>query len=112
LATITRTGIAAAGLRLLAQHGFESDSVTAFRPPTDVAASQLLDLLRRDYGVEAQGGQAHLADQLIRVGHMGWVYEPEMRQAVDAIVDACARLSPAAREAESLPAVPARPASA
>jgi aspartate aminotransferase-like enzyme len=43
--------------------------------------------------VEAQGGQAHLADRLIRVGHMGWVHELEMRQAIDAIVDACARLS-------------------
>ena len=54
-------------------------------------------MLRRDYGVEAQGGQAHLADRLIRVGHMGWVHEPEMRQAIDAIVDACARLSAADR---------------
>jgi aspartate aminotransferase-like enzyme len=83
---------------LFAQPGFESDSVTAFLPPPDVAAGELLELLRRDYGVEAQGGQAHLANRLIRVGHMGWVHEEEMRQAVDAIVDVCARLSSAANE--------------
>ena len=38
LGAMTREGIAAAGLRLFAQHGFESDSVTAFLPPPDVAA--------------------------------------------------------------------------
>ena len=90
---MTREGITAAGLRLFARRGFESDSVTAFEPPAGVTAGELLKMLRRDYGVEAQGGQAHLADRLIRVGHMGWVHELEMRQAIDAIVDACARLS-------------------
>jgi aspartate aminotransferase-like enzyme len=98
LGAMTRKTIAAAELRLFAQRGFESDSVTAFLPPPDVAAGDLLEMLRRDYGVEAQGGQAHLADRLIRVGHMGWVHEPEMRQAVDAIVEACTRLSSAAGE--------------
>lgn len=112
LGAMTRTGIKAAGVQLLAQHGFESDTVTAFQPPPDVAAPQLLEMLRRDYGVEAQGGQADLADRLIRVGHMGWVHEPEMRQAIDAIVDACARLSPEAREAGTLQAGTARAASA
>jgi aspartate aminotransferase-like enzyme len=112
LGAMTRTGIAAAGVQLLAHPGFESDTVTAFRPPPDVAAGQLLEMLRHDYGVEAQGGQAHLADRLIRVGHMGWVHEPEMQQAIDAIVDACARLSSADREAGALQAVTARPASA
>jgi aspartate aminotransferase-like enzyme len=96
LGVMTRAGIAAAGLRLFAPLGFESDTVTAFLPPPDVTAKQLLEMLRRDYGVEAQGGQAHLADLLIRVGHMGWVHEPEMRQAIDAIADACIRLSSAA----------------
>jgi aspartate aminotransferase-like enzyme len=93
LGALTRDSIEAAGLRLFARHGFASDSVTAFMPPANVAAGTLLEMLRRDYGVEAQGGQAHLADRLIRVGHMGWVHEPEMQQAVDAIVDACGRLA-------------------
>ena len=96
LGAMTRDGIATAGLRLFAQRGFESDSVTAFLPPADVTAGELLGMIRRDYGVEAQGGQAHLADRLIRVGHMGWAHEPEMRQAIDAIADASARLSSAA----------------
>jgi aspartate aminotransferase-like enzyme len=98
LGLMTREGITAAGLRLFARRGFESDSVTAFEPSAGVTAGKLLEMLRRDYGVEVQGGQAHLADRLIRVGHMGWVHEPEMRQAIDAIADACARLSADGRE--------------
>ena len=108
LGAMTREGIAKAGLRLFAQRGFESDSVTAFLPPADVTARDLLDILRRDYGVEAQGGQAHLADRLIRVGHMGWAHEPEIRQAIDAIGDVAARLSlSAAGEAEKVEPRPA-----
>ena len=102
LGSITREGITAAGLRLFARRGFESDSVTAFESPAGVPAGELLEMLRHDYGVEAQGGQAHLADRLIRVGHMGWVHEPELRQAIDAIVDACARLSANGRESTNL----------
>jgi aspartate aminotransferase-like enzyme len=112
LGAMTREGITSAGLSLFAQHGFESDSVTAFLPPSDVTAGQLLEMLRRDYGVEAQGGQAHLADRLVRVGHMGWVHEPEMRQAVAAIADASARLSSAARGPGTLEPVAERIASA
>jgi aspartate aminotransferase-like enzyme len=112
LGAMTREGIAAAGLRLFARDGFESDSVTAFLPPPDVTAGQLLDMLRRDYGVEAQGGQAHLADRLVRVGHMGWVHEPEMRQAVDAIAAASARLSSTPGEPRNLEPLPVRTATA
>jgi aspartate aminotransferase-like enzyme len=93
LGALTREGIQAAGLELFAREGFASESVTAFLPPAGVTAGTLLDLLRREYNVEAQGGQAHLADRLVRVGHMGWVHEPEMRQAVAAIADATARLA-------------------
>jgi aspartate aminotransferase-like enzyme len=112
LGEMTREGLAAARLRLFAQRGFESDSVTAFLPPPDVTAGQLLEMLRRDYSVEAQGGQAHLADRLIRVGHMGWVHEPEMRQAIDAISAACTRLSSTGGEPRTLEPLPVHTATA
>jgi aspartate aminotransferase-like enzyme len=85
LGDFTRNGVRAAGLELLAADGYASDTVTAFFPPAGVSAREFLARLREDHNVEAQGGQAHLADRLIRVGHMGWVAEPEMNQAVDAI---------------------------
>jgi aspartate aminotransferase-like enzyme len=110
--SMTREGITSAGLRLFAQPGFESNSVTAFEPPAGVAAGDLLEMLRRDYGVEAQGGQGHLADLLIRVGHMGWVHEPEMRQAIDAIAEACVRLSTPPRKPADLDPASAETATA
>src|SRR5215213_9695203 len=102
LGSMTRDGITGAGLRLFARSGYESDSVTAFLPPENVAPAALLEMLRRNYGVEAQGGQAHLADRLIRVGHMGWVHDAEIRDAIDAVADACARLSADNRESANL----------
>ncbi len=112
LGAMTRDGIAAAGLRLFARQGFESDSVTSFLPPPHVTPGELLEMLRRDYGVEAQGGQAHLADRLVRVGHMGWVHEPEMRQAIDSIAAASARLSSTARDPRTHQPPPVRTATA
>lgn len=92
LAELTRDGVRSAGLRLFARPGYQSDTVTAFHPPGDAPASAMLAVLREQFGVEAQGGQAHLADQLIRIGHMGWVHEPEMREAISAIGEAAQRL--------------------
>jgi len=84
LGELTRGGVRALGLELFADPRFASDTVTAFRPPAGVTARQLLDALR-GYGVEAQGGQGHLADALVRFGHMGWAHEADLRQAVVAL---------------------------
>jgi aspartate aminotransferase-like enzyme len=92
LGELTRAGVREAGLRLFAQERYESNSVTALLPPEGVNARVMLDMLRRDFNVEAQGGQAHLADRLIRIGHMGWVHEPDMRDAIEAIQTTSARL--------------------
>lgn len=92
LGEMTRDGVRAAGLEVFAEDGYESDTVTAFRPPAGVAARDVLERLRDRFGVEAQGGQAHMADQLVRIGHMGWVHEPEMREAIAAVSAVAAQL--------------------
>ncbi len=101
LGALTRDGVRAAGLEVFAAKGYESDTVTAFRPPVGVAAREMLDRLRERHGVEAQGGQAHLTDQLVRIGHMGWVHEPEMREAITAVKDVADEIS----ETVNVPAV-------
>lgn len=93
LGAMTRAGVRAAGLEIFAEEGFASDTVTAFRPPAGVSARDMLDRLRVRFGVEAQGGQAHMADRLVRIGHMGWVHEPEMREAIAAVAGAAAELA-------------------
>ena len=92
LGAIAREGVFAAGLELFAMQGYESNSVTAFAPPEGSTAGAMLTMLRNDYNVELQGGQAHMADRLLRLGHMGWAHEPEIQQAMAAVRDAASRL--------------------
>lgn len=99
LGGLTREGVRAAGLAGFAHEGYESDTVTAFRPPEGVSAREMLHRMRDQFCVEAQGGQAHLADHLVRIGHMGWVHEPEMQEAIAAVSAVAAQLADEANAA-------------
>ena len=94
LGDLTRAGVVAAGLSLFADPAHASDSVTAFRPPEGYGAKEVLGLLRREHGVEAQAGQGAMADRLLRFGHMGWAHEPELRDAVAALRETVGSLEP------------------
>ena len=94
LGELTRAGLESAGLRLFASPDYRSDSVTAFLPPDGVTAMEFLGTLRRAHRVEAQGGQGHLADSLLRIGHMGWAHEAELREAVAAAAAVAGVLAP------------------
>lgn len=89
----TREGVRELGLDLFADPAYASDTVTAFAPPTGVTASALLEVLRRDHGVEAQGGQGHLVDRIVRFGHMGWAHQDDLRDALVALKRASATVS-------------------
>lgn len=102
LGDLTRDGIRALDLELFADPARASDTLTAFRPPPGVSSRELLDVLRRDHNVEAQGGQAHLTDSIVRIGHMGWAHEPELRAALAALGDSVRTLAP--ERYSSLPA--------
>jgi aspartate aminotransferase-like enzyme len=84
LGEMTRQGLRESRLRLFADPAFASDSVTAFFPPDGVSARTFLTRLREDHGVEAQAGQGHLTDGLVRIGHMGFAPEADVRAAVAA----------------------------
>lgn len=99
LGALTREGVTRAGLELFAREGYRSNSVTAVLPPPGATASEVLDVLRQDFGIEAQGGQAHLKDRLLRIGHMGWVHKPEMEQVVDALAEVPVKLASRKRAA-------------
>ena len=82
---LARSGIRDLGLELFADPAYASNTLTAFRPPAGVTVEDVLATLRRDHQVEAQKGQGAIADQIVRIGHMGWVHEPEMRDALTAL---------------------------
>ncbi len=96
LGHLTRTGLTEIGLELFANPAYASDTVTAFRPPAGMTAAALLDVMRRDHGIELQNGQAHLADAIVRIGHMGWAHEPELLEVLTALRTAVdAQMEPA-----------------
>lgn len=88
LAALTRDGLTRAGLALFAAPGFASASVTAFRPPAGMSARELRDRVRARSGIEIAIGQGGIADQVNRIGHMGWVAQPEIEATLEAIVSA------------------------
>lgn len=98
LGEFTRQAVREAGLELFAAPGYESNSVTAFRPPAGVTATEFLDVLRNEYGVEAQSGQAHMVEDMVRVGHMGWAHLPDLEEAMHAVAATTAQMRAAQAE--------------
>ncbi|MBX6342098.1 MAG: alanine--glyoxylate aminotransferase family protein, partial [Thermomicrobiaceae bacterium] len=85
LADLVRRGVQEIGYRLFSDPRFASDTVTAAVPPEGVAAPDVIKRMRSDYGIEIAGGQAHIKDAIIRIGHMGWVHEPELERTLEAL---------------------------
>jgi aspartate aminotransferase-like enzyme len=81
----TRAGIEALGLELLAEPGFESNTVTAVQLPAGMSAKSVSKQLFEEHGVTVAGGQAQLADSIIRIGHMGWVDADDMENCLAAV---------------------------
>src|SRR5579864_9039687 len=71
------------GLRLLADHEYASNTVTAILTPESINVKVLLKKLREEDGVVFGGGQEHLEGKLIRVGHLGFFQEIDLVEAMD-----------------------------
>jgi aspartate aminotransferase-like enzyme len=82
---LTRKGVADLGLELFPDPGYASDTVTAVRPPDGRTAREVAAAVRAEHGIELAVGQGHLVDEVVRIGHLGWVHEPELRRALDAL---------------------------
>ncbi len=80
-----RSGLQDAGLRLLADPAYYSDSITAFFAPDSMTATEFHDRLRAESGIEIAIGQGHLAGSILRIGHMGYVEQPELDATIEAI---------------------------
>jgi len=91
LARLTREGIASLGLDLFPDPRWASDAVTAVRVPAGVEAKTVLRRLRAEHGVVLAGGQGRLEGRIIRIGHLGYVQEAQIRAALEAL----ARVLPA-----------------
>ncbi len=88
----TREAVQALGLRLLAEEGYASDTVTAVWVPDGIAVGDLSRLLREQHDVVIAAGQGKLATQIFRIGHLGWLEESEMAACFAALQSALVEL--------------------
>lgn len=85
IAQSTRDGIKALGLNLFAQESCASNTVTAVSMPEGIDGRDLTKQVQADHDVVLAGGQASLEGKIIRVGHLGYMTDEDVAQAVVAI---------------------------
>jgi len=83
-----RSGLDRLGIDVLAEAGYESGSVTAFRSPSGLTADEFQARIADATGIVIATGQGPLAATHNRVGHMGWSEQPEMDATLEAIAAA------------------------
>ncbi len=81
----TRRGARALGLEILPEERYASATVTAVRVPEGVDGKELVSRVRSDHGVVLGGGQQELTGKIFRIGHMGWVDESDVEDALRAV---------------------------
>ncbi|HEU5439741.1 MAG TPA: alanine--glyoxylate aminotransferase family protein [Ktedonobacterales bacterium] len=82
---LVRSRTRAMGLTLFADPAHASDTVTAIVVPAGIEAKTLIATLREREGVVISGGQGRLEGQILRIGHLGYVHEPEVAACMDAL---------------------------
>jgi aspartate aminotransferase-like enzyme len=83
-----RDGLAAMGVRILADPVYASSSVTAFHTPGGQTAEEFQERIDTDSGIAIATAQGPQGSTLNRVGHMGWVNQPELEATLEAIRNA------------------------
>jgi aspartate aminotransferase-like enzyme len=80
---LTRDGVKAMGLSLLADERFASNTVTAVTMPEGEDPDAFRKLMNKEYDVILQGGQADLTGKIFRIGHLGWVHDEDLQECLD-----------------------------
>jgi aspartate aminotransferase-like enzyme len=85
LGRATRAGIAAMGLRSVADEPCASWAVTAVWLPDGVSAGQIVCPMRDQHGIALAGGQGQLEGKVFRIGHLGSVYPADILRCLEAL---------------------------
>ncbi len=85
IAARAREGISDMGLELFSDEGHLSPTVTAIRVPATIDESALVELLANKHDTVYARGQEQLRGTIVRLGHLGWVQQPEIDAALDAL---------------------------
>jgi aspartate aminotransferase-like enzyme len=84
IAEHTRHGARSLGLDILPEEQYASDTVTAIKLPPEIDGKEFLAHVRKNYNVILGGGQKSLAGKIFRIGHMGWVEQAHIDEALEA----------------------------
>lgn len=83
---IAREGIKALGLELVVKdETYASAAITAVKVPEGIEWKELNNLLVNKFNVEVAGGQDELKGKIFRIGHIGYVQDMDMLQAIAAL---------------------------
>jgi aspartate aminotransferase-like enzyme len=85
VSALTRARATAMGLSLFADPAHASNTVTAIVVPEGIDGKALTRALREREGVVIAGGQEHLEGKILRIGHLGYVHEPDIAACMDAL---------------------------
>jgi len=86
IARYTRERVKSWGLSLVAKdEQYASNTVTAVWWPEGADGKAISNEARTEHGVVLGGGQQSLAGRIFRVGHLGWVSEQDIEQALDVL---------------------------
>ena len=86
IADYTRSRVKGLGLKLVpVDEKFASNTVTAVWWPDGVDAKALSKRAREEFGVVLGGGQGKLEGRIFRVGHLGYVSQKDVEQALDVV---------------------------
>ncbi len=71
VSSLVRKGFGNLGLKLFAEEGWASPTVTTALLPGELAPGELRSFVEEEHGIMVAGSMGPLADKAIRVGHMG-----------------------------------------
>lgn len=83
---IVREAVKVLGLELLVQdEKYASAAITAVKMPEGIEWKDLNNLLVKEFNVEIAGGQDDLKGKIFRIGHIGYVQDMDLLQAIGAL---------------------------
>lgn len=87
LGIYTRNGLEQLGLRILADPGYFSPTVTVAELPGGYTAADVQRMMRERHGIAIATGISTMSERYIRIGHMGWTDFPDLDRTFNALED-------------------------
>jgi aspartate aminotransferase-like enzyme len=85
VAQLARNGVKSLGLSLFADEKHASNTVTAVNASDKIDVSKLIRTLKEEYQVVIAGGQERLSGKIFRIGHLGLVYQDDIKTVLEAL---------------------------